>query len=207
MRTLSRIMRTLSAPARRLRAALPAPLHRPPHLAFFPPAQAACDALIANYTNSYMRAALPGASQEVNWEQDMGTGDDCFDAAKPCMLGNIPPYAVRAQGPADVAAALRFARAHSLRTVVKSSGHEYQGRSAGADALLVWLHDLTDVHFDAAFAACPGDAPAPAIATAPGASWGAAYTVADANKVVVVGGSEISVSSCGGYTMGGGHSG
>ena len=61
-----------------------------------------------------------------------------------------------------------------------------------------------EVH--AAYAACPGDTPAPALTSSPGAPWGKAYAAADAARVVVVGGSEISVSSCGGYTLGGGHS-
>lgn len=40
----------------------------------------------------------------------------------------------------------------------------------------------------------------------PGDSWGDVYAAADAAGVTVVGGSEISVSAAGGYTLGGGHS-
>ena len=166
---------------------------------------AACSANVANFSNSYWRSSQPGASQEPNWEQG-ADGGDCFDAAKPCSLGNIPPFAVRARGGADVAAALRFAAAHTLRVVIKSSGHEYQGRSAGADALLLWLHALDAVAVSPAFKPCAGDTPVPALTAGPGAPWGKAYAAADAAKVVVVGGSEISVSACGGYTFGGGHS-
>lgn len=169
--------------------------------------QAACNVLIANFTNSYMRASLPGATQEVNWEQDSVTGADCFDAAKPCSLGNIPPYAVKATTQAQISAALAFAAAHTLKVVIKSSGHEYQGRSSGSNALLIWTHALTGLQVHTAFTPCPGTTPPlPAITTAPGVSWGEAYAAADAAKVTVVGGSEISVSSCGGYTQGGGHS-
>jgi len=57
-----------------------------------------------------------------------------------------------------------------------------------------------------AFKPCAGDTPVPALTAGPGAPWGKAYAAADAAKVVVVGGSEISVSACGGYTFGGGHS-
>jgi FAD/FMN-containing dehydrogenase len=167
--------------------------------------QSLCDASVSNFSDSFWRASQPGASQEPNWEQG-ADGADCYDAAKPCSLGNIPPFAVRARGAADVSAALRFAVAHSLRVVVKSSGHEYQGRSAGADALLVWLHALDAVTTLASFAPCAGDAPVPALAAGPGAPWGKVYDAADAARVNVVGGSEISVSACGGYTLGGGHS-
>ena len=171
-----------------------------------PPNGALCNALLANYTNSYLRASLPGASQEVNWEQDPVSGEDCFDAAKPCMLGNIPPFAVPVASEEMVSTALAFASAHSLRVVIKSSGHEYQGRSAGGGALLLWTHALRGARYEPSFAACPATPRAPAFTTSPGTSWGEVCRAADAARVTVVGGSEISVSSCGGYTFGGGHS-
>ena len=169
-----------------------------------PPNSPACTAAVNNYTDSYWRASQPGASQEVVWEQDLSTGAACF--APPCALGNIPPFAVRASSAADVQAALAFAALHNVRIVIKSSGHEYQGRSTGAGALLVWTHALKGIAFDASFAACPAQAPVPALTAGPGDSFGEVYALADANRVVVVGGSEISVSACGGYTLGGGHS-
>lgn len=171
-----------------------------------PPQQGACDVVLANFTNSYFRSSQPGATQSVNWEQDPITGADCYEAGKPCELGNSPPFAVAASTPALVSAALTFAAAHNLRVVIKSTGHEYQGRSAGADALLVWTHALRDAPvFDPSFSVCAAP-PGPALTTHPGVSWGEVYAQADAARVEVVGGSEISVSSCGGYTMGGGHS-
>ena len=167
---------------------------------------ARCAAARLNFTNSYWRAAQPGASQDVAWEQDQATGESCLDPAQPCALGNIPPLAVAAAGSAHVALALAFAAQHTLQVVVKSTGHEYQGRSAGAHALLVWTHALRGLDLDPAFSACAGAPPAPAITVSPGTSWGEAYAAADAARVNVVGGSEISVSACGGYTLGGGHS-
>lgn len=167
--------------------------------------QATCSSNVGNFTNSYWRASQPGANQEPNWEEG-ADGSNCYDAAKPCTLGNIPPYAVAVARDGDVSAALDFARKHNLQVVVKATGHEYQGRSAGANALLVWVKSLAGVTVDPHFAACPGDAPRPALTARPGSSWGEAYRAADAAGVVVVGGSEISVSACGGYTLGGGHS-
>jgi len=167
---------------------------------------AACAAIAGNFSNSYLRASLPGAQQEINWEQDPATGAACFDTARPCLQGAVPPYAVPATRDAHLAAALAFAAAHRLRVVVKSSGHEYQGRSTGAAALLLWTHALQGAAYEADFAACPAAAPAPAVHTRPGTSWGQVYALADAARVTVVGGSEVSVSSCGGYTLGGGHS-
>jgi len=167
---------------------------------------AACASSLGNFSDSYWRSSQPGAMQSPNLEQDPVTGADCFDAAKPCALGSIPPMAVAARGGADVAAALRFARAHNIRVAVKATGHEYQGRSTAPDALLVWLNKLRGVSTDARFAACAGDAPQAALTSMPGDTWEAAYAAADAAGATVVGGSEVSVSSCGGYTQGGGHS-
>ena len=145
--------------------------------------------------------------QSPNLEQDPLTGDDCFDGARPCRLGQIPPYAVAVRSDSHVATALAFANHHGLRIVVKATGHEYQGRSTAANALLLWVHALKGISVDPAFTACPGvQAPRAALTARPGDSWGEAYAAADAVGAMVVGGSEISVSACGGYTQSGGHS-
>ena len=147
--------------------------------------------------------------QSPNLEQDAVTGEDCFDVAKPCSLGAIPPYAVAAESDADIAAALSFAVKHNLRVAVKSTGHEYQGRSTAKDALLIWTHGLKGISTSPSFSACDDlGRPGPAITTRPGDVWGEAYAAAKAfgGGHTVVGGSAISVSSCGGFTQGGGHS-
>ena len=171
-----------------------------------PPDGPACNAVLNNFTDSYARAALPGAMQNINWEKDWATGASCFEADQPCVLGNIPPFAVAAATPTLISAAIAFAAARNIRVVIKSTGHEYQGRSTAPDALLIWTHVLRGVSFTRSFSACAGAPVQPAVTTTPGTSWGEVYKLADANSVEVVGGSEISVSSCGGYTMGGGHS-
>jgi FAD/FMN-containing dehydrogenase len=171
-----------------------------------PPNPAVCDANIANFSNSYWRSSQPGALQEPNWEQDPVTGADCFDATKPCSLGNIPPFAVAATTPEQITKTLQFGALHNIRIVVRSSGHEYQGRSSGENGLLVWVHAMKGVNLLHNYTVCPGDVPRTVITTRPGTSWGEVYAVGAQYNLTVVGGSEISVSSCGGYTMGGGHS-
>lgn len=170
------------------------------------PDAAECNAVVANFSNSYFRASLPGAMQDIASEKNWTTGAGCFTADTPCELGNIPPFAVAATTPAIVSAALNFANTHGIRVAIKSSGHEYQGRSTAPDALLIWTHALVGAAFEPAFSTCAASQPQAAITTHPGTSWGEVYALADANRVEVVGGSEISVSSCGGYTQGGGHS-
>jgi hypothetical protein len=43
----------------------------------------------------------------------------------PCTLGNYVSYAVNASSAADVATALKFAKLHNIRIVVRNTGHEY----------------------------------------------------------------------------------
>ena len=54
----------------------------------------------------------------------------------------MPPFGIAVASSSDVSAALRFAFAHRLRVAVKSSGHDYQGRSTAANGLLIWMHRL-----------------------------------------------------------------
>ena len=75
--------------------------------------------------------------QEPNWEEG-STGLACFNISLPCSQGNVVPYAVAVQKTVHVAQALAFATQFNIQVVVKSSGHEYQGRSTAANALLIW---------------------------------------------------------------------
>ncbi len=68
------------------------------------------------------------------------------------------------------------------------TGHEYQGRSTAADALLLWMQGPRTVVINKAYVACPGDAPGPAVVVSSGANWGDVYT-AVAPYYDVVGGS------------------
>jgi len=175
------------------------------------PLSPACAEVEASWTNASWRRAQPGASQYPLWEADARTGANCWTPGAPCSQGNVPPFAVAARtaaagGVADVAAALRFAQAHNLRLVVKASGHDMQGRSTGAGALLVWLAalDAVAVHADG-FRACDGDAATPAVTAQPGATAGA-LQAALGDTFVIVTGSARTVSAAGGHVLGGGHS-
>lgn len=81
-------------------------------------------------------------------------------------------YMVAAESTADIAAAVRFARAHDLRLVVKGRGHSYLGTSCAPDSLLVWTRkmDAVTVH-DAFTPAGSGAAPVPAVSVGAGCMW------------------------------------
>ena len=85
-------------------------------------------------------------------------------------------YAVAAQTPADVVAAVDFARENRLRLVVKGGGHSYQGTSNAADSLLVWTRAMNAITLHDGFVAegC-SDAPQQAVTVEAGALWGPVY--------------------------------
>ena len=54
-------------------------------------------------------------------------------------------HAVAAENVADVVAAVRFARTHNLRLVIKGRGHSFFGASNAPDSLLLWTRRMDDV--------------------------------------------------------------
>jgi hypothetical protein len=54
-------------------------------------------------------------------------------------------YAINVTDAATVAAGVNFAREHNVRLVVKNTGHDFLGRSAGKGALALWTHHLKGI--------------------------------------------------------------
>lgn len=144
-----------------------------------------------------------------NWEPDQVTGAACFAGdAPPCSLGNLPSLGVAVGSPSDVAAALRFAAARNMRVVVKTTGHDYHGRSTAPGALLIWLARYKGVTIQDQFSACPGEVAAtPRAATVrAGTSGGDLATTLRGSPWAAVTGFSRSVGAAGGWLAGGGHS-
>ncbi|KAK2766506.1 hypothetical protein FQN53_006723 [Emmonsiellopsis sp. PD_33] len=174
---------------------LGAPCHEPNYDA------AACDALREAWQ-------LP----EVHYESSSsvmapffanGTCDPYHPVSTPCTLGNYVVYAVNVSKPEHISTALRFATKHNIRIVTRNTGHDYQGKSTGAGALGIWLHNLKniDIHdyHDAHYSG-------KAITMGAGVQGFEAYEAADRAGLQVVGGECPTVGMAGGYAQGGGHS-
>jgi FAD/FMN-containing dehydrogenase len=85
-------------------------------------------------------------------------------------------YAVAAESAADVAAAIRFARVHNLRLVVRGGAHSYLGASNAPDSLMIWTRHMRAITVHDAFSpAGSGAAPVPAVSLGAGCIWQDAY--------------------------------
>lgn len=120
----------------------------------------ACADVEKNIRNPFYIGDQPGGTEVSGW----------FDAWTPAAS----VYAVRARHAGDVSAAVKFARDHRLRLVVKGGSHSYQGTSNAPDSLLVWTRAINRVQVHDGFVprGCGGGiAPTPAVTADAGAMW------------------------------------
>ena len=162
-----------------------------------------CSFVRNNWANdSYMHSDDPTS---VMWP--LYEGLTCMPTDTPsanCTLGGFPSYAVAVTNVAQIQLAVNFARNANLRLVVKNTGHDFNGKSAGAGALSIWTHKLKQVKFYPTLTQDKYTGMAFKIGT--GIQAYELYAAADANNVTVVGGEGRSVGVMGGYILGGGHS-
>ncbi|KIM38049.1 hypothetical protein M413DRAFT_13018 [Hebeloma cylindrosporum] len=154
--------------------------------------------------------------QNTNFETYLfpnGTIDACYlnvTLNVPCKQESVPPIGVDIRKPEDAQAAINFARRKNLRLVVKNTGHDYLGRSAGRGGFLLWTHHLKDKAYNATFV--PQGAPSTqtyeAVTFGAGVQWQEAYDYVDEQGRFIIGGLAQggSVGAAGGWVMGGGHS-
>jgi hypothetical protein len=109
--------------------------------------------------------------------------------------------AVAAECEADVQAAVAFAADHNMRLVVKSTGHDWFGRSSAPGSLMVWTHRLSAIAFQAEGGQA-ADALPTAVTVQAGVQLADLYRAAHAAGVVVMGGTCDSVG-VGGCFLGG----
>jgi len=123
-----------------------------------------CEAVFARLANPYDIGDDPALTQTSGWAQAWTTAPST--------------WAVAAQTPMDVAAAIDFARTNRLRLVVKGGGHSYQGTSCAADSLLIWTRRMNAIELLPSFrpeAAPPSAEPETAVSVGAGAVWGHVY--------------------------------
>src|SRR6266480_2844536 len=108
--------------------------------------------------------------------------------------GRRPALVVRCSGPADVIAAVGFARSNDLAIAVRGGGHSIAGFSSCDGGVVIDLSAMRTVHVD----------PEARRATVgPGAVWGDVDHETQAHALATTGGL-ISTTGVAGFTLGGG---
>lgn len=114
-------------------------------------------------------------------------------------LGFIP---IDVRNADQVVAGVRFATRNSIRPTIKSTGHDFLGRSAGAGSSALWMHNLKTFSFTTYESSWYTG---PAIRVGAGVEYGGLYPAASGRGYRDVGGSCPPVGVAGGFTQGGGH--
>jgi FAD/FMN-containing dehydrogenase len=114
-------------------------------------------------------------------------------------------YAVEAESAADIVAAVRFAKAHNLRLVVKGGGHSYFGTSCAPDSLLIWTRRMNAITVHDAFTPEGSNAaPVPAISVGAGSIWLHVYQAVTGGAGRYVQGGGCTTVGVGGLLLGNG---
>jgi FAD/FMN-containing dehydrogenase len=141
--------------------------------------------------NPFYIADQPGLSESSGW----------LDAWR----SSPSAYVVAAENVADVVAAVRFARAHNLRLVIKGRGHSFFGGSNAPDSLLLWTRRMDDVTVHDAFTPSGSRAaPVAAVSCGAGAMWLHAYQAVSVGAGRYVQGGGCTTVGVAGLVQGGG---
>ncbi|KAK2749205.1 hypothetical protein FQN57_006820 [Myotisia sp. PD_48] len=128
------------------------------------------------------------------------TCDPTTDPTTPCTQGGYPHFVVNATTVAQMQLAINFARNANLRLVIKNTGHDFNGKSAGRGALSIWTRHMKGIQF------LPRRSVPNAAKVALGVQASEAYEATKKAGVTIVGGEGATVGIAGGFVLGGGHS-
>ncbi|CAF0875282.1 unnamed protein product [Rotaria sp. Silwood1] len=163
----------------------------------------ACAVAKAQWLNSVWRSDQVGAMQNHNWEN---SSCSVSTNSTKCNQGSVPVVAVNATLPEHVQATVRFAATNNLRLTIKSTGHDYFGRSGAVGSLLLWLHYMKNMTLIEKYSSCNGTNVSNTVRIGAGVQWGEVYRWLNEYNLTAIGGASATVSAVGGYLQGGGHS-
>ncbi|KAG8169268.1 hypothetical protein KVR01_000013 [Diaporthe batatas] len=126
--------------------------------------------------------------------------------SKGCTPGGFPMYVINATTPKHVQAGVNFARNTGVRLVVKNTGHDFSGKSGGAESLSIWTRHFKDIQYIPEYEDEASGYSGAAFKTGTGVQAFEIYKAASEVGKVVVGGEGQTVGVMGGYIQGGGHS-
>ncbi|KAJ5009477.1 FAD-linked oxidoreductase ZEB1 [Colletotrichum sp. SAR 10_99] len=163
-----------------------------------------CAAVRAGWSRFDFHKADPVSVMWDNW-----SNDTCLpDAAYLCRADGYSAFVVNATTPEHVKFGVDFARENNVRLIVKSTGHDYLGRSFAPGSLSIWVHRMQDVQYHGAgFQLAGSDITIEGNAVTVGGGtelYNAQKALAEHGQAIVGGG--CGTVGVGGFTPGGGHS-
>ncbi|KAL2161360.1 hypothetical protein VTH06DRAFT_8582 [Thermothelomyces fergusii] len=161
-----------------------------------------CAAVREQWSTYEFHQADPVSVCWNNW-----TNDTCLPLpGAPCSGQGYPVFVINATEARHVQLGVRFAKKHDIRLVVKSTGHDYVGRSVAPNSLSIWTHHMRDIKTHASFRprGCETTIDSTAVTVGAGTQMWDLYSALDLLNQTVVGGGAKSVS-VGGYVTGAGH--
>ncbi|KAI0854513.1 FAD-binding domain-containing protein [Xylaria cubensis] len=162
-----------------------------------------CAVVASLWKNQTFHAADPVSSM---WQQF--NNDTCWpEQAVPCSVAGYPAYVINATTATDVKQGVDFARQHNVRLNVKSTGHDYMGRSSAPGSLSIWVHYMQahQTYNSVKPQGCNYTYDVTAVTVGGGSQIGTIVEALDVINQTIVGGTSKTVS-VGGYLTGGGHS-
>jgi len=143
-----------------------------------------CASVLSNFTNPNFHESDPTS---IMWP--IFQGRTCMPSnetsGRQCTLGGYPEYAINVTNVAQIQLAVNFARTADMRLVIKNTGHCYLGKSSGAGALSLWMHNIKNIDFLPNYEG-PGYS-GPALKLAAGVTVREVYEAAEENNVTVTG--------------------
>ncbi|KAF2431486.1 FAD-binding domain-containing protein [Tothia fuscella] len=163
---------------------------------------ASCSAIESGWKNGDWHVDHPTSNM---WQNH--NNYSCMPSSNQCSTSGYPIYVVAAKEASDVKAAVDFARIFNVRLNIKSTGHDFLGRSVQPNSLSIWTHGLKSMRwFNSSFSpkGCKAPINGPAVTVGSGSQWKDIYATAEGMGLSFVGGKFSSVS-VGGFLANGGH--
>ncbi|KAM0721391.1 hypothetical protein Q7P37_002315 [Cladosporium fusiforme] len=159
---------------------------------------ASCALLAGQWTNTSFHAMNP-VSADYN---DL----TCLpDDGPECSPAGYPRYVVQAREAQDVQQAVLFAAETGVRLIVKGTGHDFLGRSSGAEALSIHTYYLKGLELNTSDPRATARGGSASLKIYAGERMRDLYAFAAKNNITAVGGADLNVG-IGGWLSHGGHS-
>ncbi|KAF9226959.1 FAD-binding domain-containing protein [Gyrodon lividus] len=171
-----------------------------------------CQTVLAGYANDTAREQVPSAVLWPNWEACGYEYGCALNYSHPqivndsiCHQGAVPPYSVSITDAQSASAVVKWAVANRVKLTVKSTGHDFLGRSSGKGTLQVNTHTMDSLEYVPEFVPQGSSAPPVAALTmGAGAQLHNIYLFAEENNITAVLGACTTVGAPG-FLQGGGH--